>query len=64
MSAVPAPPLRGDALVHSGKELGSELMFVCVAVQKTGAKLRSRGLLSGAKENKTRGQYRHSCTRL
>lgn len=52
MSAAPAPPLRGDALVHSRKEPGSDLMFVCMAVQRTGAKLRDCGLLSGAKKNK------------
>ena len=52
MSAVPAPPLRADALVHSRKEPGSDLMFVCMTVQRTGAKLRDCGFPSGAKENK------------
>jgi len=60
MSAVPAPPLRGDALVRSRKGPGSGFMFVHVAVQGTGAKLRDCDLLSGAKENKPHWQYRHS----
>lgn len=54
MSAVPASPLRGDALIHSGKEPGSDLVFLCTAVQRTGAQLRGCGLLSGAKESKPR----------
>lgn len=66
-SAVPAPPLRGDALVHSRKEPGSDLMFVCAVVQRTGAKLRDCSLLSGTKENKPhwrRGHFNKSrvCT--
>lgn len=50
--------LRGDALVHSGKEPESDLMFVTTDVQRIGAKARDCGLLSGAKENKPHWQYR------
>lgn len=49
---MPAPTLRGDALVHSGKEPESDLTVVSVVVQRTGTKTRHCGLLSGAKENK------------
>lgn len=49
---MPAPALRGEALVHSGKEPESDLMVVSMVVQKTKAKTKDCGLLSGAEENK------------
>lgn len=32
MSAGPAPPLRGNVLVHSRKEPGSNFMALCMAL--------------------------------
>lgn len=58
ISAVLAPALRGDALVHFRKEPESDLVVVSMAVQRTGAKLTDCGLLSGGKENKPHWQYR------